>query len=61
MKLSTTMLALTLLTTSASATEITGPSKQGSVGDQRMRLECGVGFRQLLKCRRTRSRQLWGH
>ena len=26
--------------------------------DQRMRLECGVGFRQLRTCRRTRPGQL---
>jgi hypothetical protein len=25
-----------------------------------MRLECGVGFRQLRTCRRTRPGQLWG-
>jgi len=33
-------------------------SKVQSV-DQRMRLECGVGFRQLRTCRRTRPGQLW--
>ena len=32
-------------------------SKVQSV-DQRMRLECGVGFRQLRTCRRTRPGQL---
>ena len=34
-----------------------GLSKVQSV-DQRMRLECGVGFRQLRTCRRTRPGQL---
>ena len=29
--------------------------------DQRMRLECGVGFRQLRTCRRTRPGQLWAN
>jgi hypothetical protein len=43
-----------------------GLSKVQSV-DQRMRLECGVGFRQLRTCRRTRPGQLcaisrhWDH
>jgi len=32
-------------------------AKRGSVVDQRMRLECGVGFRQLRTCRRTRPGQ----
>jgi hypothetical protein len=35
-----------------------GLSKVQSV-DQRTRLECGVGFRQLRKCRRTCPGQLW--
>jgi hypothetical protein len=33
-------------------------SKVQSV-DQRMRLECGVGFHQLRTCRRTRPGELW--
>ena len=32
--------------------------KQGSAVDQRGALECGVGFRQLRTCRRTRPGQL---
>ena len=38
-------------------TRLRQPSKVQSV-DQRMRLECGVGFRQLRTCRRTRPGQL---
>jgi hypothetical protein len=38
----------------------TGLSKVESV-DQRMCLECGVCFRQLRTCRRTRPGQLWAN
>ena len=41
----------------ASGGAVVALSKVQSV-DQRMRLECGVGFRQLLTCRRTRPGQL---